>query len=149
MGKREDYTKCMIPYMTEGGPERKERFCIGAKICSSKASNEQEAAKLCAEAAANPKPPKAKGTRRGKIDISTLTPCIIKGLNGSEPTLTNLPPILASCTGQKAGKTGREAFIKNCFKENTSGNGFQYDIKEAQRLRSFCTAKWKEQEASI
>jgi len=128
--------------------DRRIEFCSIAKECS-KGLPYEEAKRLCAEAAANPKPPKAKGGRRGKIDISTLTPCIIKGLNGSEPTLTNLPPILASCTGQKAGKTGREAFIKNCFKENTSGNGFQYDIKEAQRLRSFCTAKWKEQEASI
>ncbi|HUV76258.1 MAG TPA: hypothetical protein VMW00_06405, partial [Dehalococcoidales bacterium] len=64
MGKREDYTDCMRPYMTGGGPERKERFCKGAKICSGKAANEEEAARICAEASANPKPPKEKRGRK-------------------------------------------------------------------------------------
>lgn len=89
MATREDYTNCMKPFMTGGGPERKERFCVGAKICSGKAANEEEAAKLCAEAAANPKPPKEKRGRKvctlkdlnaisicltQNIDLSTLTP---------------------------------------------------------------------------
>ena len=146
MGKREDYTSCMVPYMSGGGPDRKERFCKGAKICSGKASSEEEAARLCAEAAANPKPPRARKARGGKIDTGTLAACVIKGLDGSEPTLSNLSNILASCTGQKAVPNTREKFIKQCFKDNTTGDGFQYDIKEAQRLRSFCTAKWKEQQ---
>lgn len=143
MGKREDYTKCMIPYMRGGGPERKERFCIGAKICSGKANNEQEATKLCAEAALNPKPPKTKKIRSGKIDTSTLATCVIKSLDGSEITLANLTTILANCTGQKVEKTlTRERFIKKCFRENQVTG----DIKEAQKLRSLCTGKWKEQE---
>lgn len=145
MGTRKEYTDCMVPWMKKGDGDRKERFCLGAKLCSSKASNEAEARKLCAEAAANPKPPKTKKLRRGGIDTSTLAVCVIKGLDGSEPTLTNLPPIIASCTGQKVEKTGREAFIKKCFKENAVTG----DIKEAQRLRSFCTARWKEQEIAV
>ena len=101
---RKEYTTCMVPWMSGGGPDRKERFCIGAKICSSKAANEQEAAKLCAEAAANPKEPKPRKARRGKIDTGVLAACVIKGLDGSEPTLSNLPHIIAGCTGQKREK---------------------------------------------
>lgn len=139
---RKEYTDCMRPFMTGGGPDRKERFCIGAKVCSGKATNEQEAAKLCAEAAANPKPKTNRMNRKSKIDVANLSVCVIKGLNGSEPTLANLTPILASCTGQKAPPNSREKFIKKCFKENSVTG----DIKEAQKLRSFCTAEWKKQE---
>lgn len=145
MASRKEYTDCMVPWMTGGGPDRKERFCIGAKVCS-KGVSQEEGARLCAEAAANPKPPRVQKIRRGKVDTDILATCIIKGLDGSEPTLANLNKILAGCSGQKPKPPTREKFIKQCFKENTAGDGFQYDIKEAQRLRSFCTAKWKEQE---
>lgn len=49
MGKREDYNKCMRPYITGSKPkeQRKMDFCIGAKVCSSKAKDEAEAKKLC------------------------------------------------------------------------------------------------------
>ena len=141
---RKEYTNCMVPYMRGGGPDRKERFCIGAKICSKKAANEQEAAKLCAEAAANPKPPKPKGVRRGKIDTATLAACVIKGLDGAEISLATLTPIIASCTGQKVTKPlTQEGFIKKCFKENMVTG----DMKEAQKLRTMCAAQWKEKEA--
>jgi len=101
MGKREDYTACMRPYMTGGGPDRKTRFCTGAKICSGKASTEQEAAQLCAEAAANPKAPRAK---RGKfkIDAAAISSCIIRSLDGKEINQANLTSIISSCTGVKA-----------------------------------------------
>lgn len=148
---RTEYNKCMIPYISGSKPkeQRKSDFCIGAKMCSGRANTREEASRLCAEAAANPKPPKVKKTRRSTIDTITLATCVIKGLDGSEISLDNLAPIIASCTGQKVAKTGREAFIKRCFKENTAGDGFQYDIKEAQKLRSFCTARWKEQEEGL
>lgn len=101
---RKEYNQCMVKFMTGGGPDRKERFCIGAKVCS-KGVSQEEGARLCAEAAANPKPPKARRSRGGKIDTGTLAACVIKSLDGSEPTISNLPPILAKCTGQKAGRT--------------------------------------------
>lgn len=145
MGKREEYNSCMVPYMSGGGPERKQRFCIGAKLCSGKASTKEEADRLCAEAAASPKPPKAARARKCKVDIHELAACIIKTIDG-EPTLTNLSTSLSSCLGQKPGPTTRENFIKQCFKDNTEGDGLQYDIKEAQRLRSFCTKEWKARE---
>ncbi len=104
MSKREDYTTCMVPFMKGGGPDRKQRFCIGAKICSQKANTEEEAVKLCAEAAANPKPPKTKRTRKCAIDTNALATCVIKELDGSEINLSNLTSIIASCTGQKVEK---------------------------------------------
>lgn len=143
---RSAYNKCMIPWMKGGGPDRKLRFCIGAKTCSGKAKTEEEAARLCAEAAANPKPRKVKRARKGSIDTAALATCVIKNLNGSAITLDNLVPIIADCTGQKVAKPlTRERFIKQCFKENgTPSEMGGYDIKEAQRLRSFCTVQWKE-----
>ena len=41
------YTECMKPYMSGGGANRKLRFCVGAKLCSGKASTEAEAGELC------------------------------------------------------------------------------------------------------
>ena len=96
--------------MTGGGPERKERFCKGAKICSGKAANEEEAARICAEASANPKPPKEKRGRKvctlkdldaiavcfsQKIDLSTLTP---------ENMQNVFSDALKSCAGATSGK---------------------------------------------
>ena len=142
---REEYTTCMKPWMKKregGGPDRKERFCLGAKICSGKAKDEQEAAKLCAEAASNPKPPrKARG--KCKVIAPDMAACVIRALGGSEINLANLTTAIAGCTGQKVEKPPtRERFIKKCFKENAVTG----DIKEAQKLRTMCTAKWKEQE---
>ena len=146
---RQEYTTCMKPWMTGGGPDRKERFCIGAKVCSKGVSRE-EAAKLCSEAASNPKPQKVRKTRgKCKIDVPTLSACVIKAMEGSELTLANLTTSIAGCTGQKAEKAlTQERFIKKCFKENSTAPLGQYDLKEAQKLRSFCIARWKEQEVT-
>jgi len=136
----------MIPHMKGGGPDRKLRFCVGAKLCSMKAKSEEEAKQICLTQP--PKEPKARKSRSSGKDIDALAYCVIKTLEGSAPTLDNLVPIIADCTGQKTAKPlTRERFIKQCFKENgTPSEMGGYDIKEAQRLRSFCTAQWKERE---
>jgi len=126
-----------------GKDERKLEFCIVAKGCA-KGLSREEATSICS-LPKPPKEPRVKKPRGSKIDAGTLATCVIKGLDGSDPTLANLPPIIASCTGQKAGPTTREKFIKKCFKENSVTG----DIKEAQKLRSFCTARWKEQGAAL
>lgn len=151
---RTEYTTCMIPYMKGGGPDRKERFCIGAKICSKKANDESEAKRLCAEAAANPKPPKAKRIRGSKIDTAALAACVIKTLDGSEPTLATLTPIIANCTGQKTKPiepVNRKEFFKKCYKENPMANPFgsRAGFRELKQLQSMCAARWKEQEVAI
>lgn len=146
MGKREAYNKCMSSFIRGTGKTKEQRqndFCIGAKVCSKNVSRE-EAARLCAEAALNPKPPKPNRTRgKCRIDVATLSACVLKAIDGTEITLATLTASIASCTGQKVEKSTRERFIKKCFKENAVTG----DIKEAQKLRSMCTAKWKEQEA--
>lgn len=149
MSKREEYTSCMVPFMKGGGPDRKLRFCIGAKLCSMKAKSEEEAKQICLSQP--PKEPKAPRKARGKIDVDALATCVIKTLGGSELTLENLVPTISGCIGQKATKSlTRERFIKQCFKENgTPSERGGYDIKEAQRLRSFCTVQWKEREAPL
>ncbi|MBA7465033.1 hypothetical protein ES707_00194 [subsurface metagenome] len=145
---RSAYNTCMIPFMKGGGPDRKLRFCAGAKLCSGRAKTEEEAKQICLTQPA--KAPKVRKTRKGSIDTEALATCVIKSLDGSEITLNNLTSIIADCTGQKVAKPlTRERFIKQCFKENgTPSEMGGYDIKEAQRLRSFCTVKWKERETS-
>jgi len=52
MATREEYNGCMRPFITGKGKskeERKQSFCIGAKLCSGKAENEDQAAELCAK----------------------------------------------------------------------------------------------------
>ena len=50
---RTEYTACMTPHMKGKGKTREERaraMCIGAKLCTGKASTEEEAVRLCEEA---------------------------------------------------------------------------------------------------
>jgi hypothetical protein len=55
--------------MKGGGPDRKLRFCVGAKLCSGKAKNEQEAIQLCSV----PKEPKAGKVGKKKAGVN---PCV-------------------------------------------------------------------------
>ena len=144
---RQEYNACVgagLKGKTLGKEERKLEFCIVSKTCSGKAKDREEAKYLCS-LPKEPKPAKVKRGTKHAIDSNTLATCIIKALDGSEISLTNLTPIIASCTGQKVEKPlTRERFIKKCFKENAVTG----DIKEAQKLRSLCTARWKAQEIS-
>ena len=47
MGSREAYNSCMKPHISGKHEDRKMDFCIGAKICSGKAKDEDEARRLC------------------------------------------------------------------------------------------------------
>ena len=108
MGKREDYTSCMKPYMIGGGPGRKERFCIGAKVCS-KGVSEQEAAKLCAEAAANPKPPKEKRGRKFCTlrDLEAISTCLTENINLSGLTPENMGGVFSDALKKCSGATSK------------------------------------------
>lgn len=57
---RTDYNSCMRPYITGSKPkeQRKLDFCVGAKMCSGKASSRGEAEQICSQPKA-PKAPKA------------------------------------------------------------------------------------------
>lgn len=53
---RESYNTCLRPFISGSMPQeqRKLNFCIGAKVCSGKAKNKEEAEAICLL----PKPPK-------------------------------------------------------------------------------------------
>jgi len=135
----------MSPYITGSKPKEQRTldFCVGAKMCSGKASSEDEARQICSlpKDPSEVKPKKTRG--RCKVDIVALTGCIIETLDDTEITQAKLAAIISGCLGQKVETPSREKFIKKCFKENAVTG----DIKEAQKLRSMCTAKWKEQES--
>lgn len=77
---RSAYNKCMIPWMKSGGPDRKLRFCIGAKLCASKAKTEEEARELCL-LPKEPKPVKTKAKKGGAESCEKgaieLTQCVM------------------------------------------------------------------------
>ena len=111
---RKEYTTCMKPYMTGGGPNRKERFCLGSKLCSGKASTKEEAAKLCEEAAANPKPKNPLApSRRGKFctlrDLDAVAACTASNIALSILTKENMHLVFAEalkkCSGAKLSAT--------------------------------------------
>lgn len=112
MASREEYTTCMTPYMKGAGKPKEERkadMCVGAKLCSGKASNPEEAVKLCEQAAAkaeaNPKPPKAK--KSSKVctlkDLEAISICMSASINLSELTTDNMQEVFAkaleNCSG--------------------------------------------------
>ena len=150
---RQAYNECMRPYITGSKPaeERKLDFCVGAKICSGKAKDREEAVAICSMPK-EPKEPKARKTR-GKAncgkEMGDIAFCLAPLLNTDDDiTISRLTEMLQQCAcGGKVEKPSREKFIKQCFKENSSTGNLQIDIKEAQKLRSLCTAKYKEQEA--
>ncbi len=64
---RKAYNSCLSPYIKGKGKPKEQRrldFCIGAKMCTSKASNQDEAKKICL--AMPPKPPREPRERRAK-----------------------------------------------------------------------------------
>ncbi len=131
----EDYTKCMIPWMKGGGPDRKIRFCTGAKLCSGKARDEKDAEKQCLEAP--PAPPRTK--KRG-INPREIAACVINNLN-SELTVEVLAQLIADCAGKKLAGPNAEKrkFIKTCVLENTVKGNFQESI----RLGAGCEKQWR------
>ena len=110
MGKREEYTSCMVPWMKGGGEDRKERFCVGAKLCSKKAQTEDEAKRLCAEAAANPKPPKKPKAKKicTLRDLDAITTCVVESIDLSSLTPENMGKVfgdaLRKCSGGAPAK---------------------------------------------
>jgi len=79
---RQAYNSCIKPYITGTGipkEERRRNFCIGAKICSSKAKTKEEAKRLCEEAALVPKIPKISGRGRRR-QVAGCNICIGKNI---------------------------------------------------------------------
>jgi len=79
---RAKYNTCMRPYIEGKGKSKEQRkldFCTGAKICSQKASSQEEAIRLCS-LPKPPKPPKVTSRARGKScekEVGELTTCVM------------------------------------------------------------------------
>jgi len=76
--RRDEYNACIRPYITGSKPKEQRRldFCIGAKICSGKAKDEEEARRICIQSP-EPKAPnprrarsKAKSCEKQALEIS-------------------------------------------------------------------------------
>ena len=141
---RSAYTTCMITWMKGGGPDRKSRFCIGAKLCSGKAKSEEEAKQICLSLPAKePKPRKTSG--RG-IDPVKLASCISTNIDLASLTLDNMPARLeAAITHCSTGKSSTKPltykrFMSSCIKETSEGGDFIHSQPDIKR----CQAKWNE-----
>ncbi len=145
--KQEEYRSCMAAGLKNkpglSKEERQREFCVQSQICSGKAKDQAEATTFCAESARNPKPLKSKKGLLGKdcqTKVKTLATCVLEKIDLKSENLGEaLRGAISSCgcAGQKVET--RERFIKKCFREHTVTG----DIKEAQKLRSLCTAEWK------
>jgi len=104
MAKREEYNACMRPYITgkKDKETRKLDFCVGAKMCSGKAKDKDEARTICLNAP--PKPPKERKRRRKvesdcEIGVEAID-CVINKLLAREiNTEEEIKEILFACFG--------------------------------------------------
>lgn len=83
---RAKYNQCIRPYITGSKPKEQRRldFCIGAKICSGKAKNVEEAKLICSQ----PKEPKPARTRKMKggaksceKEVLELSQCMVEHID--------------------------------------------------------------------
>jgi len=109
MAGRTEYNKCMVPYMKGSGEDKKLGFCVGAKICSGKATSEDQARQIClTEPKKQPKPRKSKkscGTDMEELAacaVGKLTPEVLSSSRGLDRILTE---ILQECSCGKVTKT--------------------------------------------
>jgi len=90
---REAYNACMRPYITGKGKSKEDRkadFCVGAKICSGKASSEDEARQLCDVA-------KAEKTEQTRADACANVIPVSQWLEEEQPgecRFCKLPPVI-------------------------------------------------------
>ena len=100
---RAEYNSCMSPYIKGKGISQEERrlnFCAGAKLCTGKAPNIEEAKKICQSQP--PKEPKERSSRRSggsKVDLEALAACI------EEHGTDDIKAALVACMGKKGSKT--------------------------------------------
>jgi len=94
MATRTEYNKCVgdgLRGKKMSSAERKNYFCMVSKVCSNKASSMEEAQRMCAESAREPKEPKQ--TRRSTRRSS---PRATSGVRLVLLTTTNCPPCSAA-----------------------------------------------------
>lgn len=114
MATKEEYRSCMRPYMTSTGKTKEERqneMCLGAKLCSGKASDRKEAEQICS-LPKEPKEPKPRKSTRQKVNceqnMEEITQCIV-GKISPNTTAEEIYNVLVRCHCKKKPKVARSA----------------------------------------
>ncbi len=126
------YTDCMKPYMAGGGADRKLRFCTGAKLCSSKADNEETAKQICQSQPKKEPTTSAGGkapSRSCTVSMATLAACAIRKINWdviTQPTFEeHLTQALRECSCRaKTPKTAPTQPIRTFANPSVPANAF-------------------------
>ncbi len=145
---RQKYNTCMVPFMKGGGPDRKLRFCTGAKLCSGKAKSEQEAREIClTEPPKEPKRRRLAGT--GPPDPAIVAACVAEAIQIENLTAENLQAQLTDaitrCSLAKSAPASTrpltyKRFMKSCLKEELGGR--ESDFIDSQKEIRSCQVKW-------
>ena len=115
-------------------------MCVGAKMCSGKATTEEEAKEICINQP--PKEPKAPKSRKlPSLDPAKLARCIAGSIEIKDLTAENAPARLETaithCSMPKsASPPGYNSFMKTCIKA-TGGS-----LKTYQRDMKTCQDQW-------
>lgn len=151
MASRQEYTACMAPHMKGTGlskEERNQKMCVGAKLCSGTASNEEEATQIClSQPAKEPKPRKSRGGKASP-DPAKLASCLATTIDPQRLTKDNLTAVLEEaikqCTSSKAAQPAKpvtyKRFMNKCIKESDAPQDF---VKSQSQIRQ-CQARWNE-----
>lgn len=151
MATREQYTTCMRPYMTGVGKTKEERqsgMCIGAKLCTGRAKDIDEAKRLCLEASSMPKEPKiSRKFHRGKLDVNAVAACVIDKITDcntlNTTALSNYFSDCMAAAGIKIKKPEtKNRFLSKCVDEHRVNGTFAEGIS----LRKKCLVTWNEKQ---
>ena len=150
MATREEYTDCMIPHMKGGGPDRKLRFCTGAKLCSGKAKTKAEAEQLCQDQPLKESKPRKTRSPKCITDPASLASCIIDQIGGASTTENlegRLEQAIIDCTATKKPSPPAShpptytRFMNSCLKEAGAGG----DFAASQPVIKKCQTEWTAQ----
>ena len=143
---RTEYTDCMRPYMAgpkESG-QRKLDFCLGAKLCSGKASSPEEALVLCSQPKPEGEEPKPGKSRKKKHNPRELAVCLLEHIGGEELTLAILVAGIATCQEFKK-PYGEKQYVKDCIKADAIPGEPMEEIAKRYKL---CKKEWRKKNES-
>lgn len=117
---RTAYNDCMKPWMSGqrgGNLPQQSRFCVGAKLCSGKASSEEEALQICQTTASHEKAPRRTKKNRCIEDAHSVAECLINKLaTGKEITFEAMEEAVLTCVC-KHKKTRMQKAVENLSEE--------------------------------
>lgn len=106
--EQEQYRACMKPYMAGAGPDKRMRFCVGAKICSGKAKSEAEAQQICLSQPPKTDKPRSRRRKDCPKEMATIAQCAVVAMASVKLTPENLESTLTEILQKCAcGKVSR------------------------------------------